>query len=305
MKRLLLLAPVLALVMFACREKHATTSAPPPAPDPNAYSHEAETVHGSYGAVEEDADDNTGNGNGGGGITVVMTADSSASTSNNVTNSNSDTVVTTVSMPNTQTAPDTSLPRLVVSFISIGQGTDAAARANLDKWLSKHPDVKYEVIHWGREGEVDYRFDLKDRSAAAQQSIVNDVRALIGKNDLVLIKEWSAAHQSRDIVVEEEAPPVAVAPADSNVVRLVVSFISKGEGIDMKTEENFKVWLAERPQFTYEVTHWGREGEVNYCFRMSNIDGRQQEVFVRDVRTFMADKELVIVSEWTKCDKRK
>lgn len=278
MKRLLLLAPVLALLLMACPAKHMTQE---------QLDHMSETAP----PPPDNSNSNSG-GNGSGGITVISTQNPS---------SNNDTVVTNVSMPNTQTAPDTSLPRLVVSFISIGQGTDHDARAKLDKWLTKNPHVKYEVIHWGREGEVDYRFDIKNLTPAAQNSVVTDVRVLIGNNDLVLIKEWSAAHQGR-AVVAEEAPAVAV---DSNIVRLVVSFISKGEGIDYKTEESFKAWLAERPQFTYEVTHWGREGEVNYCFRMSNIDGRQQEVFVRDVRTFMTDKELVIVSEWAKCDRRK
>lgn len=191
--------------------------------------------------------------------------------------------------------------RLVVSFLSKGNGIDAAAKANLDKYLAKHADVKYKVIHWGREGEMDYVLMIASRTVADQQTIVNDVKTVIGKNDRVLVQENVIPHKANP----EDVPPVAVEPVDSNVVRLVVSFISKGQGTDGKTKEEFEKWLGERPQYTYEKTSWGREGEVNYCFRLTNIDGRQQEVFIRDVRTFMADKDLVIVSEWEKCDKRK
>ena len=92
---------------------------------------------------------------------------------------------------------------------------------------------------------------------------------------------------------------------DTNVVRLVVSFISKGEGIDETTRLEFEQWLLNYGGVTWEITSWGREGEKNYCFRLTNMDARRQEVFVRDVRTFMTDKPLVFVNEWAPCNKRR
>lgn len=355
MKRTLLLS-LLAVAIVACREKHITSG------------NDSGSSSGAVVVTEPTGPDNSGSG------ADVPAVDS------------------------------TQLDRLVVSFISKGAGIDYAAQANLDKWLSKHADVKCSKVSWGREGEVDYVFDLKTRDAAAQKDVVKEVRTLIGANQNVLIQEWTKAH-SGYVVAEAPVEPVAastplvvsfiskgegidlvtkekfdewlskradfpyfvtqkgregemkycfmmtgknsaqqaaftndvkaylagkelifidenavcehvhvphdteVAPeavvADTNVARLVVSFISKGEGIDNTTKEEFEKWLAMREKFVYETTIWGREGEVNFCFRMTNVSTREQDIFIKDVRTFMTDKELVLVSEYAKCDKRK
>ncbi|MDQ3109576.1 MAG: hypothetical protein M3R17_06740 [Bacteroidota bacterium] len=96
-----------------------------------------------------------------------------------------------------------------------------------------------------------------------------------------------------------------VAPAADtaqNIYRLTISFISKGEGIDYKTQESFEKWLKEQPKHpAYEVTHWGREGETNYCLKLNELSTREQEIFVRDVRTQLTDKSLVFVSEYAMC----
>lgn len=345
MKRYLLLS-VFAVALIACREKHVTST------------------------------NDTGNTSSSGSVVVSGSA--------------------------SQQVDSTKLSRMVVSFISKGAGIDEATKANLDKWLSKHADVNCTKIAWGREGEVDYAFDLKSKNSVGQKEVVKDVRALIGTNDNVLIQEWAVPHEGRvhegdpaeapalaatplvvsfiskgegiDLVTKEKfdewlsnrpeygytitqkgregemkycfvmrdkkpemyssfvmdvknylagkelvlvtenevcqhvhlvgTPVVEQAPvvaADTSIARLVVSFISKGEGIDDKTKEEFDKWLAMRERFTYSVTPWGREGEVNYCVRMTNISVREQEIFVKEVRGFLVDKELVLISEYAKC----
>lgn len=107
-------------------------------------------------------------------------------------------------------------------------------------------------------------------------------------------------------VVQTEIPDISLpVETDTNVVRLVVSIISKGAGIDYETLKSFENWLGKRPRFVYTKSYWGREGEVNLCFRMTNLSTREQEIFVRDVRTKLTDKDLAIVTEWTDCDKRR
>lgn len=287
MKRLLLI-PAIALVVFACREKHVTSAPVPPAPDPNAYS----TAPVNIG---EDT------------VTTVTFQHVEVTTNTTTTNTNgtvsstttSDTVVTNVTMP----ADSNNHCRLVVSFISKGEGIDLDAKGKFDKWLAKdNGGFTYTTVNWGREGEMNYCFNMASKTAQEQANFVHDVQIFLKDNDRILVREWGVCDPK---ALQQSEVQTQVLTDTANIARLVVSFISKGEGIDYKTEESFKAWLAERPQFTYEVTHWGREGEANYCFRMSNIDGRQQESFIRDVRTFMTDKELVIVSEWEKCDKRK
>jgi hypothetical protein len=101
------------------------------------------------------------------------------------------------------------------------------------------------------------------------------------------------------VVVEDPAP---AGDTVQELYRVTISFISKGEGIDLKTQESFENWLKEQPKHpAYEVTHWGREGETNYCLKLHELSTREQEIFVRDVRTQLTDKELVFVSEYAKC----
>ncbi len=97
-------------------------------------------------------------------------------------------------------------------------------------------------------------------------------------------------------------------PADTtqDLYRISVSFISRGEGIDYKTQETFENWLKEHPKHpAYVVTNWGREGETNYCLKLNELSTREQEIFVRDVRTMLADNKLVIVDEHVPCKGRR
>jgi hypothetical protein len=89
---------------------------------------------------------------------------------------------------------------------------------------------------------------------------------------------------------------------DAEKVRLVISFISQGEGIDRKMKGEFETWLATKQNVKYEVRPWGREGELNYCFAMANMSVQDQEAFVKEVRSFMGGRSLIVITENTWCD---
>ena len=173
-------------------------------------------------------------------------------------------------------------------------------KEKFDEWLSTRPEYAYTVTQKGREGEMKYCFVMRDKKPEMYSSFVMDVKNYLAGKELVLVAENEVCQHVHQIAVTdvEQAP---VGAADTSVTRLVVSFISKGEGIDDKTKDEFEKWLAMRERFTYSVTPWGREGEVEYCFRMTNISVREQEIFVKEVRGFLVDKELVLVSEYSKC----
>ncbi|CAN5234411.1 hypothetical protein BH09BAC5_BH09BAC5_19150 [soil metagenome] len=105
-----------------------------------------------------------------------------------------------------------------------------------------------------------------------------------------------------DNPVDSAVTTVVAENQEEEIYRLTVSFISKGEGIDEKTLESFENWLKMQPkQPVFEITHWGREGETNYCLKLNELSTREQEIFVKDVRTQLTDKELVFVTEYAKC----
>lgn len=88
----------------------------------------------------------------------------------------------------------------------------------------------------------------------------------------------------------------------SNLYRVTISFISRGEGIDYKTLEATEAWIKNQPKTpAYVKTHWGREGETNLCLKLNELSTREQEIFVRDLRTQLTDKQLVIIAEYAEC----
>lgn len=292
MKRpLLYLVPALALFLMACPQKHATSSATPPAPDPNGYVYGPQTTGTST-------------------VTITTTETTTVTTSNSGGTITKDSVHV-VGKPDTVivgSKPDSIRTRLVVSFISTGGGIDLAAQTNLDKWLSKNTNVKYAQNQWGREGEVDYCFIFNGERGEDREKTVNEIKALIGTNAKVLIKENKVCthKHNTDVITLPNVEEALDAPKvdSSNIARVVVSFISIGSGIDYATKDALDKWCADR-NAKYEVKNWGREGETNYCFFLTGMQTRQQDIFVRDLRTFLGTNELVLVEEWGKCDKRK
>ena len=80
--------------------------------------------------------------------------------------------------------------RLIVSFISIGTGVDADAYNKLEKFVQGHPKKpSYEKKRWGREGEEDFMFSLKEFKAEEQVKFISDLKVAIGKSDRVQYKE--------------------------------------------------------------------------------------------------------------------
>lgn len=84
--------------------------------------------------------------------------------------------------------------KLVVSFISIGQGTDPEAAGLLATALaefraSKGKSPTYIMIPWGREGEVDYCFILNELAPTEQREFIGFMKQKLGVRPLIQIQE--------------------------------------------------------------------------------------------------------------------
>lgn len=106
----------------------------------------------------------------------------------------------------TLTEAKTTLPenayRVIVSFISTGAGTDSQAYAKLKDFISRNDEkgvaISHETINWGREGEVDVCFKLKEMDKQDADKFVEDLKKTFEGNNLVQITENSPAlHQPR------------------------------------------------------------------------------------------------------------
>ena len=96
------------------------------------------------------------------------------------------------SAPKTQ--PKDFVYRFIVTFISIGEGTDAKAFETLQSYLeewktARKKDIHYDKFPWGREGEVDLGFSLSELDAAQQKQFITEVKNKFNGNKLVQFAE--------------------------------------------------------------------------------------------------------------------
>lgn len=84
--------------------------------------------------------------------------------------------------------------RLIVSFISIGEGPDFNAKQSLDKIISDWENriggkIEAEQYPWGREGELDICYQLKDLNVDQQIAFITQIKDVVGASKLVQISE--------------------------------------------------------------------------------------------------------------------
>lgn len=80
--------------------------------------------------------------------------------------------------------------RLIVSFISKGAGAGSDQRQaflNYVDSLAKKP--AYKLVRWGREGEADYCFTLKELSKKEQAAFIAEVKKKVAGSDRIFVEE--------------------------------------------------------------------------------------------------------------------
>jgi hypothetical protein len=80
--------------------------------------------------------------------------------------------------------------RVVVSFISHASGIDGPKYDAIDNFVKTHAKKPaYDLLMWGREGERDLCFHLKEMNAAEQKTFVEDLKKLAQGTDRVFVNE--------------------------------------------------------------------------------------------------------------------
>jgi hypothetical protein len=83
---------------------------------------------------------------------------------------------------------------------------------------------------------------------------------------------------------------------------LVLSFYSIGTGVDGNHLRKFNDFLESyQPKLNPIVTPWGREGEVDFCFTLSELSTKQRSQFIKQVREQLKDCKLVHINENAPC----
>ena len=80
--------------------------------------------------------------------------------------------------------------------------------------------------------------------------------------------------------------------------RLVVTFISKGAGTDAKSFEAFDNYVKNHAKKPVRVSYgWGREGENDQCFTLSELKTKEQVTFIEELKKLVAIDDMVFIKE--------
>ena len=84
--------------------------------------------------------------------------------------------------------------------------------------------------------------------------------------------------------------------------RLVVSFNSICCGINAKKHNDLLRFLKKYPTVTYSKINWGKQGELDYCFKLSELKPEEQERFIKKVKKLLgADSRFITIQENISC----
>ena len=92
----------------------------------------------------------------------------------------------------------------------------------------------------------------------------------------------------------------------SQTRRLVVSFTSICCGIDREAKEKLDDFITKYEktngkQLATSSVKWGREGEIDYCLKLSELSRKQQKTFISQVRSLIGKSKLVEIRENAEC----
>lgn len=84
--------------------------------------------------------------------------------------------------------------------------------------------------------------------------------------------------------------------------RLIVSFISKGAGIDTKSQDAIASYLKtfntiNKVDIKPEIVKWGKEGEMDYCFSLSELSKGKQKDFIKGFQNVTQSSDLILLLE--------
>jgi len=109
-----------------------------------------------------------------------------------------------------------------------------------------------------------------------------------------------------DPTSEKDAKQNKSQKGQPDLYSVVVSFYSKGEGIDEKAFAVYNTFLdgfekQHNINLNYVRTPWGREGEVDYCIQLNNMDSGKQSNFLMQTKEILFQSQLVHILENAPC----
>lgn len=88
--------------------------------------------------------------------------------------------------------------------------------------------------------------------------------------------------------------------------RMTVSFTSMGGGIDYKAKSTFDKFVStyeatNKVKLAHETVGWGREGEVDYCYKLAELKDPKKSDFVNQCKAQVKGNDQIELKENTTC----
>lgn len=108
---------------------------------------------------------------------------------------------------------------------------------------------------------------------------------------------------------ETTSPNISIESENDNY-RFIASFISKGAGKDSKLLKSYISFISyyekrNNLSLSKDVIVWGREGEKDICFKLSELSSEKQIEFINQSKALFNNSDLVIFSENSKSINKK
>ena len=118
---------------------------------------------------------------------------------------------------------------------------------------------------------------------------------------MVLLFTSAACSMSKKAELNQSVQTETSATEDTSY-RFIVSFISIGSGIDKKAKNQYEQFLKDfelkhNVTILYDKKYWGREGEVNFCFMLKELNKEDQEKFIHESKKLLANSTRVRFKE--------
>ncbi len=128
---------------------------------------------------------------------------------------------------------------------------------------------------------------------------------LIASSTLIACKNSSKAMSSDRIEPSNSGKNIKQVETQDVTYDMIISFISKGEGVDNKMVEKINAAIAtfnkdNNVNLKPEKVGWGREGEVDYNFIAKNLSTGQKKALATKIKETIGSSDMVFVKFNTK-----
>ena len=143
----------------------------------------------------------------------------------------------------------------------------------------------------------------------SKTNVVEEVKQEEAKSVPVEVTYSDPAQQRVHEIVKLDTPLEETSNQEKikvSAYAFTASFFSTGEGSDGKMIQRFKDFITsynteKNVNLVYNLNYWGREGEADFCFQLTELSQDQRADFIQKSKDLLSGSKLVHVAENGQC----